>query len=153
MVYQYDILTKEDLESSWIDKKQGDEKKMETDELKTGIGNTEAATSLNPAIVAIQGARLEEVTTKKGKTKKLVCLVKHPDKAEPINISEIKYEVKGKLIVSGLWWNTDKEHKIMKGCALAIFLQSNGCTSADQLIGKQIQTMMDDKGYLCFKSY
>ena len=119
--------------------------------LKIGIGNEEATTQLKPARIKIVGGKVEEVGAKK--TKKVVCLCKHPDREEPISISAVKYENKGKLEVAGLWLNTDSKGLIKKGCALAVFMQHIGASTIDQLVGKEIETTTDDKGYLCFKSY
>lgn len=120
-------------------------------ELKIGIGNEEAQTQLKPENVKILSVKIDEVGQKK--SKKLICMCKHPTKEEPIHISEVKYEVKGKLETSGLWFNKDSKGLLKKGSALAIFLQAQGCKIAEELINKEISTTTDDKGYLCFKAY
>ena len=109
---------------------------METQsELQIEIG-TEEATSLKPANIKVVEVKVEEVGDKK--SKKLICVCKHPDKNEPISISAVKYENKGKLEVSGLWLNKDSKGLLRKGSALAVFLQENGCQTASQLVGKEI---------------
>ncbi|RPI76008.1 MAG: hypothetical protein EHM47_00795 [Ignavibacteriales bacterium] len=120
------------------------------EELQTGIG-TEEAITLKPATVKITGVIFEEVGIKK--SKKLVCTVKHPDNKELIHISAVKYENKGKLEVSGLWKNVDDKGLIRKGSALAVFLNSAGAKVPQELIGKDVVTTQEDKGYLCFKAY
>jgi hypothetical protein len=125
------------------------------DELKLGIGNEEAVT-LKPAMVKIVSVSVDDFTSKKDekkKGKKVNCMVKHPDKEELIKISSIKYESKGKLDTSGLWVNKDTKGLIRKGSALAVFLQSTGSQSIENLTGKEIQTTTDEKGYLVFKCY
>jgi len=119
-------------------------------ELKIGIGNEEAIT-LKPTNVKIQDARIEEVGLKKAK--KVICMCKHPDKVETIQISAVKYEVKGKLDTVGLWFNKDNKDLIRKGCALAIFLNSVGAKNIEELKNKEVSTTTDEKGYLCFKAY
>lgn len=132
-------------------KKLREKTKMEQqNELQMGIG-TEEATSLKPAKVKIGGVKVEEVGTKKAK--KLICVCKHPDKAEDIHLSAVKYENKGKLEVSGLWVNKDSQGLIRKGSALAVFLTALGSSNIDSLRGKEVETAMDEKGYLCFKAY
>lgn len=121
------------------------------EQLKIGIGNEEATTQLKPAKVKIVGGKIEEVGEKK--TKKVVCLCKHPEKQEPISISAVKYENKGKLESTGLWLNQDSKGLIKKSSALAVFMQHIGASTIDQLVGKDIETTTDDKGYLCFKAY
>ena len=120
-------------------------------ELKLGIG-TEEAITLKPSIVKVLSVKIEIVGEKK-KAKKIVCEVKHPDKEEPIHISALKFEYKGKLEVSGLWLNTDSKGLIRKGSALAVFLQAVGSKDISGLENREIQTTTDDKGYLCFKAY
>lgn len=119
-------------------------------ELKTGIG-TEEAVSLKPATVKVISVAIEEVGEKK--SKKVVCTVKHPDNTEPIKISSVKYENKGKLEVSGLWVNKDSKQLIRKGSALATLLNATNSKTPEELIGKDIVTTTEDKGYLCFKAY
>lgn len=119
-------------------------------ELKIGIGNEEA-TTLKPSNVKILDVIVSELGVKK--SKKVVCKCKHPDKEETINISALKYEHNGKLEVSGLWVNKDSKGLIRKGSALAVFLQGNGANIISDLIGKDVQTTTDEKGYLCFKAY
>ena len=119
-------------------------------ELEIGIGNEEAIT-LKPGKVKILSVKTEEVGTKK--SKKLIAEVKHPDKEEPIQISAVKYESKGKLEVSGLWVNKDSKGMIRKGSALAVFLQKEGCKTSAELVNKEPETATDDKGYLVFKAY
>ena len=120
------------------------------EELRIGIGNEEAVT-LKPETVKVINVRIEEVGTKKAK--KLVCSVKHSAKQEPISISSVKYENKGKLETAGLWVNLDAKGLIRKGSALATFLQYAGCKTPEDLILKDLQTTTDEKNYLCFKAY
>ena len=140
----YSVYTREELEKQW----KGDEK-ME-DETKIGIGSEEM-TALKPMPVVIQSIAIEVKGEKNSKI--AVCLCKHPEKQEVIHISRVKYENKGNLEISGIWINKDSKGLIQKGSALATFLQFNNSNMLDQLIGKTIQTTIDDKGYLCFKSY
>ena len=120
------------------------------DELKIGIGNEEAIT-LKPTSVKVVKVEIGEYGAKK--SKKVVCFAKHPDTEEPISISSVKYEVKGKLEVSGLWLNKDSKGLIRKGSALALFLQNQGCKMVEELNGKEVATATDENGYLVFKGY
>jgi hypothetical protein len=126
-------------------------KKMENQEiLNSEIGEKEAE-KLKPAKVKIEDVEVVPVGEKGNK--KLVCHSKHPDKAETISISEVKYESKKQLRVSGLWVNLDEDGKIRKGSAIAILLAKVGANKASELIGKELETVEDDQGYLCFKAY
>jgi hypothetical protein len=97
-------------------------------------------------------SRVEAVGDKGAK--KVVCEVAHPDKLDgSIHISSAKVEQKGQLKVTGLWFNKDEESKIRKGSALALFLENLGCSNVADLVGKEVATVEDDKGYLAFKAY
>lgn len=120
------------------------------DELKIGIG-TEEAITLKPAVVRVERIEVQEVGVKKAR--KVICFVRHPDSSEPIQISSVKYEIKGKLDTSGLWLNKDSKGLIRKGSALAIFLQYQGCNTIENLRGREIPTTVDESGYLVFKGY
>ena len=123
---------------------------MTTEELQTPIGNEEAI-KLKPMNVIVKEVSIEEVGLKK--SKKVVCLCMHPDTQDPIKISEAKWENKGKLEVTGLWYNVDSKKMIRKGSALANFMQANGAKVLGELVNKSIPTLLDDKGYLAFKNY
>ena len=128
------------------------ETKQEIKETELGIGNEEMVT-LKPAIVKVESVSIDEIPTKKGISKKVVCLCKHPEKLDLIRISEVKYENKGKLEATGLWINKDSKGLIRKNSALAVFLQHTGSLVISNLVGKELPTTTDDKGYLCFKAY
>lgn len=123
---------------------------MENSELDIGIGEEEK-TSLRPATVKIISLAIEEVGQKK--SKKLVCTCKHPEATEPIKISSVKYENKGKLETAGLWINKDSQGLIRKGSALAVLMQATGSMTVELLKEKEVMTAVDEKGYLCFKGY
>lgn len=117
---------------------------------KTKIGTKEAK-RLKPATVKILGTTLETVGEKGGQ--KVVCMVKHPDSDDPIKISSVKFEKKGKLENSGLWYNLDDDKNIRKGSSIAVLLAYLGCADIDALEGRDIATLEDDSGYLTFKAY
>ena len=117
---------------------------------EVGIGDTEVQ-KLTAKPVTITKAGIEEVGEKK--IQKVVCTCKHPDANDPIDISSVKYESKGKLMTSGLWFNQDEDKKIQKGSALAKFLVFSGAMNLKALEGRQPETSEDERGYLCFKAY
>ena len=123
----------------------------EQTELNKEIGNidSERKEALEPKKVKIVGVKLRD--TKKGEI--VECEVKHPDKEEVIHISSLSY-IRDKQIVSGgLWFTLDKDQNIQKGSALAMFMNKLGASKPTELIGKEIETELDDKEWLCFKSY
>jgi hypothetical protein len=125
-----------------------------TNELEIGLGSIEMS-SLKPAKVKIIDAKVELVKDKLGKEvgKKVTFTAIHPDKKENINISSVKYEKKGSLEVSGLWFVTDAKNEIQKGSALYALLSNKGATSVKAMIGMEIDTILDERGYLCLKGY
>ena len=118
--------------------------------LNTETGDKEAE-KLKPKNVKIVNVNIVEVGSKK--LQKCVCEVKHPDQEELIRISSVKYEVKDKLKTSGLWVKLDEDKKIIKGSALAIFKEKNSVKTLKELKDKEIETIEDENGYLCFKAY
>lgn len=124
---------------------------MENQEiLKLEIG-TKESTKLTPERVKILAIKIEVVGEKKNE--KLVCEVKHPMNEDPIHISSVKYENKGKLDNVGMWINIDDEGKIRKGSALAVLISYLNKNTPEELVGQEVETVEDDKGYLCFKAY
>lgn len=119
-------------------------------ELNLGIG-TKELTTLKPARVKIESVKIEAVGDKGNK--KVVCLCKHPEKEEPINISAVKFEKKDKLEFVGLWVNRDEDKLVRKGSALAVLMNFLNAKTIIELEQKEIDTIEDEKGYLCFKAY
>ena len=120
------------------------------EELNIGIGTKEPET-LEPATVKIVEVRVEVVGKKN--SKKVICDCKHPAQDNTIQIGAVKYEVKGKLDAVGLWVNKDKDGLLQKGSALVYFLNSVGAKVIAELKDKEVMTVKDEKGYLCFKAY
>jgi len=83
---------------------------------------------------------------------KLVMKVKHPD-AGDIELSKVKYEKNKKITESGLWLTKDKEGNIPFKSALASLLRFNNCTKLSDLNGKEIDTAIDDNGFIIAKAY
>ena len=124
---------------------------MENQEILNLETGTKEAIALKPKPVKIEKVDIQEVGEKGNK--KLVCSVRHPDKEETIQISSVKFESKGKLQTTGLWVNLDDEDKIRKGSALAVLINFLNVKVPSELIGKEIATSEDEKGYLTFKAY
>lgn len=125
----------------------------EQTELEIGVGTIEMEKGkrLEPKKVKIVKVEVQEVGEKKNK--KVVCEVNHPDAEETISISSVAYIKDKKVTNSGLWFNLDKEEKIQKGSALAIFLGKTSSETMKQLEDKEVETELDGNNYLCFKAY
>ena len=123
----------------------------EQEELTTEIGTTEQEKQiLKPKRVKIVSVKL--LSLEKAKGKKVACEVKHPDKEETFQMSSVAYLKDRNVVTSGLWFNKDKEGKIQKGSALAVFLEKMGCKTVSSLAGKEADTELDGN-YLTFKAY
>lgn len=129
---------------------------MENNELEKGIGDKESVSALKPAIVKVSNISIVMQKDKLGKDigRKVSVTCIHPDKKDSvIEISSVKYESKGKLQCTGLWFKEDADGKIQKGSALSIWMQYNNVKTLKEMIGKELGTLLDDKGYLTFKAY
>lgn len=122
----------------------------EQTDLNIGIG-TKEATKLKPAKVKVVSTSVEPIGS--SNAKKVVCLVKHPDKDENIRISEVAYRKENRIENSGTWLNKDDDGLIRKGSALALLLEKAGVKTIGELNGKELETELDSAGYLCFKLY
>jgi len=123
----------------------------EQTELNKGIGTIppEKKEVLKPTKVKIVSISLRD--TRKGKI--ISCESKHPDKEENINISSVAYLRDKQVVNGGLWYTLDKEENIQQGSALAIFMERLQAKTLNELVGKEPDTELDDKEWLCFKVY
>ena len=123
---------------------------METNQkLETEIGNKEPE-RLKAEKVNILDVRIEP-TEKYGE--KAVFIVKHPSKSETLNISKVRYVDKDKIKTSGTWYKLDEDQKLFKLSSLARLLVFYGVENLKAMIGKEVDTELDDAGYLVFKAY
>ena len=123
----------------------------EQTELQKEIGTCEPEKKevLTPKKVQIVKINLRD--TKNGKVEN--CESKHPDREENINISSVAYLRDKQIVNGGLWFTLDKDENIQKGSALANFMSRLGAKSVKDLEGKEVETELDDKDWLCFKAY
>lgn len=130
-------------------KSQGGYKMEEQAELKIGIGDKEPERIiLKPAKVTIVGAKIEDTP----KAKKVVFMVKHPDKENYVKLSSVAQIVKKSVKVTGTWLSLDEDGKLQKGTALANLLTKIGAGNIEEATGKEVETDLDGD-YLCFKIY
>lgn len=123
----------------------------EQTELKKAIGNLdpEKKETLEPKKVKIVEVNLRD--TKKGKI--LECVSEYPGREENIRISSVAYLRDKQVVNTGLWFTLDKEENIQKGSALATFLTKMNVETPADLVGKEADTELDEKQWLCFKAY
>ena len=121
---------------------------------KIGIGTKENV-ALKPASVKIVSYKIEMQKNRDGKDigEKVAVSCKHPDKDEMIEISSVSYKKGKEIKTSGLWFKLDEDKMIIKQSALASFLINLNAENLDAIVGKDVSTELDEKGYLCFKAY
>ena len=125
-----------------------------------GIGNKEGAKSLEAKPVVVLSKEAKAVLGKVGSKnagkevgKKLNLVCKHPDREEPINISEMVF-VAGKTVkTSTMWINLDEDGNIQKGSTVALLLEKYQVPNVNALEGKTLQTELDENKFLAIKAY
>jgi hypothetical protein len=125
----------------------------EQNKLDTSIGTAESETKLTPKPVRVIEVSTEPVTYGEKQWDAVLVHVLHPDKEEAIILKKVKFEKEGKLKTVGLSLSLDKDSLLNKNSALAFLLKFYKVTKPSELKGKELQTSVDDKGYLCFKAY
>jgi len=124
--------------------------------LEIGIGDKEPK-GLKPKNVTVVNVEIKSVGTKGAKI--VNCSSKHPDREELIDISSVKFEGKTKFRECGLFLNLEKKDnesdpdKIQKGSPLAILLNFVNAKTIAELKNKELITVEDENGFLCFKAY
>ncbi len=121
---------------------------------KIGIGNKETI-ALKPAKVKILGYKIEMQKDKEKKDvgEKVSFMCKHPAKDDPIEISSVSYKKGKEIKTSGLWFKLDEDGLLSKNSALSQLLLHIGAINLDEVTTREIETELDDKGYLTFKAY
>jgi hypothetical protein len=128
----------------WSKKKELKNMKFET----LGIGKE--FPPLSAKKVKIEGIEEKEV---KEFGLKLILKVKHPDVENHLEVSRVKYQLGDKLNESGLWLTKDKEGNIPFNSAVAHLLRFCECKIINGLLGKEIDTIVGEKGFLIIKAY
>ena len=122
--------------------------------IETSIGTKETE-KLKSANLKIEAAQIQLVKNKKGEEvgEKAIFSCKHPDKEDLIEVSKVKYLKGDSIKESATWYNEDEDDKIVKNSALAQFLIFIGASNVKETVGKEIESVSDTDGYLCFKAY
>ena len=125
---------------------------MEYENLDMKIGSEQPLIEAKKCLIL--SLEQKDIKDKEGKDigVKLVMKVNHPDAGE-IELSKVKYEKNSKLTESGLWLTKDKDGNIPFKSALASLLKFNNCSKLKDLNGKEINTAIDDNGFIIAKAY
>ena len=125
---------------------------------QTNLGQTSIGTrdpregeKLKPSKVVITKYEIKNVESIR--TDKVIFFVKHPNSPEEIQLSKVALIDKTKLSFVGTWMKLDEDNLISKNSALAKFLNYLGAKNLDETVGKEVETVSEDSGYLVFKCY
>ena len=124
---------------------------MEQIELQKEIGTLEPEKKEVLKPIKVKIVKVDLRPTKHGSI--VQCEVKYPDREEPIHVSSLAYLKDKKVVNGGLWYSLDKSENIQMDSALAVFMSSLGVKTLGDLIGKEVDTELDEKEWLCFKAY
>ena len=123
------------------------------DLMKIGIGNKDS-TNLKDAVCKVLSVEIQLVGEGSKANHKVVFELKHPNKEESIRVSSIKHESKqGKLVCVGAWYSLDEDKLINKNSALASCLRKYNSNNVEEMINKDVETVLGEDGYLVIKAY
>jgi len=132
---------------------------MENNLSELGVGTREPIrlTAKKVKVVSFLTENVEKKSTGKVVGEKVCLICKHPDKEETIELSSITcLVIKGKsreVKTVGAWLNLDEDGQIAKYSSLATMLNFYKVGKVSELVGKEIETELDDSGYLSIKAY
>ena len=128
-----------------------------TDLLNATVGDNEGSRALECKPVTIVSVIIQ--THNKNKEKmdnELVnILCKHPDKEEPIKLTQIKWIDGDKMVNTSLFVAVDDDGKFMKDSGIARLLTFKGVSTLKALEGLQLDTVKESEKskYMCLKCY
>ncbi len=139
---QVELKTAEESQEDLLDKKVGT---LEPEKLKPG--------KVVVKDISIQQQMKKGTDKPVGKLAMFMC--KHSDKEELIKLTKVLWRKDEKESVkeSGLWYNEDKIKDIQKGSPLAVLMNYNNVSTLKELENKELETELNEAGYLCFKAY
>lgn len=119
------------------------------------LGVGEKQPPLEAKKVKIVGLKVEMQKDKEGKDiqNKLTLTVQYLDSDMQMDISKAKVEKAGKTKIQGLWVSKDKDGKIPYNSTLACLLRFYNCSTISEIKDKEIDTTLDDEGYIVAKAY
>lgn len=127
---------------------------METPNLLDIKIGSEEKVALDAAKIVVQQVVIEPVK-ESSKSIKAVFVCKHPKREEPIRISSamiISAKTK-KLQTVGTWVNLDSKGELQMHSTPAMILRTYGANNLQEMVGKTIDTVVGEDGYLAIKAY
>lgn len=128
-----------------------------TNELDKTTGTKEKQ-GLTAGSVMVQDIIVQEHSTKKGGKVKITAFIcKHPDREEPVSISNMKIKkIQGNnetIMQDAVWYREDEDGLIEKGCNTQKILAYYGKKTLRDVIGTFLTTELNADGYLAIKAY
>jgi len=124
----------------------------EQNELDTEISDKDIE-KLKPEPCKVKDIEIVDVMLSDQKGEKATFIVQHPEREDLIRISAAQFVRNKKITTSGTWISKDEEGKFLKASALAILMSFYGAATLRDMMGIEVQTALDGKGFLCIKAY
>ena len=121
------------------------------DDLTTPVGDPEP--KITPKLCKVIRVETEKVKNEKVDSVCVNMYVKHPDRDNELKLSRVIYLHDKQIKESALWLKKDSKGKIANNTALAQMLKFYNFVVVGDSIGKEINTALDNKGYICIKAY
>lgn len=83
--------------------------------------------------------------------RKIILTVLHPERE--LELSKVRFQDGDKIKEGGIWLLINEDKQIEGRSALAKLLNFYQCEKLGDLIGKNIETTIDDNGYLIVRAY
>lgn len=84
---------------------------------------------------------------------KIVFSCKHPERETPIEFSDCQLISKKEVVIRPTWLFLDEDGSVQKGSTLAQVLFFYQAKNLNEMVGKEVKTAVDDRGYICLKAY
>ena len=121
--------------------------------LEIGVGTEDGGQKLEAKPVKVISLDVTAHTFNSKPSDQLVVMVKHPDKPEPFQIYNVNYQKGNSIKTVGFTLYYDSTGKLLKNTAPAEMLRVFNVTMLKDLIGKELPTVINTKGYLSIKAY
>lgn len=121
--------------------------------LNIGVGNEDGGQKLEAKNVKVVSLDITSHTFNGKPSDQLVVMVKHPDKPEPFQIYNVSYQKGTSIKAVGFTLYYDSTGKLLKNTAPAEVLRIFNLGTLSDMIGKELPTVINSKGFLSIKAY
>jgi len=128
-----------------------------TDILNATVGENEGSKALDckPVTVASIIIQTHNKNGEKMENELVNVLCKHPDKDDPIKLTQIKWINGDKMVNTSLFVTLDGDKKFMKDSGIAKLLAFKNVKTLKELEGLEFETVKESERskYMCLKCY